>query len=88
MRVWNAQAEELWGLRADEAEGQHVLDLDIGLPVEQLRQPHPRRCWQRLGDREELELDATDRRGRAFRCRVTVLPLAPAADGQRPARSS
>ena len=29
--AWSAHATELWGLREDEAIGQHVLDLDIGV---------------------------------------------------------
>ena len=41
MRAWNRQAEDLWGLRADEVLGQHFLNLDIGFPVEKLRGPHP-----------------------------------------------
>ncbi|MDX6594025.1 MAG: two-component system, chemotaxis family, CheB/CheR fusion protein, partial [Gaiellales bacterium] len=35
--VWNRQAEELWGVRREEAVGQHLLTLDIGLPLERLR---------------------------------------------------
>ena len=34
--VWNQHAEDLWGLRQDEAVGQHFLALDIGLPTERL----------------------------------------------------
>ena len=78
IEVWNGQAQELWGLRADEVEGNHVLSLDIGLPVDQLRQPI--RAVMGGEAREELELDATDRRGRSFRCRVSVLPLARAGE--------
>ena len=39
MRVtaWNDGAHELWGLAADEVQGEHFLNLDIGLPVEELR---------------------------------------------------
>ena len=37
VRSWNRRAEDLWGLRADEAIGQHFLNLDIGLPFERLR---------------------------------------------------
>ena len=39
MRVlaWNRGAEELWGLRPDEAPGQHLLNLDIGLPMAELQ---------------------------------------------------
>jgi len=36
VRVWNAQADDLWGVRQDEAVGQHVFGLDIGLPMERL----------------------------------------------------
>ena len=72
--VWNDQADELWGLRADEVIGRHLLGLDIGLPVEKLKQPL-RECL--AGNREyiELELAATNRRGRSIRCRVTCSPL-------------
>ena len=37
--AWNAKAEDLWGVRADEALGRHLLNLDIGLPLDGLRQP-------------------------------------------------
>src|SRR3712207_3529585 len=70
--VWNVAAEDLWGIRQDEARGQHLLGLDIGLPVVAL-QPLLRR--QVAGDgepHETLELDAVNRRGRAVRVRVTV----------------
>jgi two-component system CheB/CheR fusion protein len=74
IQVWNARAEDLWGLRSDEVAGQHLLSLDIGLPVEKLRQPL---CDALAGKSEgnELVLDATSRRGRAIRCNVTCLPL-------------
>jgi two-component system CheB/CheR fusion protein len=74
IQVWNEQAEDLWGLRADEVVGQHLLSLDIGLPVEKLRRPLRNAL---AGNREgnELVLDATNRRGRAIACKVTCLPL-------------
>jgi two-component system CheB/CheR fusion protein len=34
---WNAAAEDLWGVREDEARGEYVLSLDIGLPVAELQ---------------------------------------------------
>src|SRR4051794_35139997 len=37
VRVWNAGSTDLWGVRADEAEGDHLFGLDLGLPVEQLK---------------------------------------------------
>jgi two-component system CheB/CheR fusion protein len=39
VRLWNVHAHELWGLKADEAEGQTFLELDFGLPVAKLKQP-------------------------------------------------
>jgi two-component system CheB/CheR fusion protein len=80
VQIWNAQARELWGLSPDEAEDQHLLTLDFGLPVEKLRQPL-RSMLTDGSSREELVLDATNRGGRQFQCRVTILPLHAAADG-------
>jgi two-component system, chemotaxis family, CheB/CheR fusion protein len=37
VRVWTRQAHELWGLRADETVGQHLLNFDGGLPTAELR---------------------------------------------------
>jgi two-component system, chemotaxis family, CheB/CheR fusion protein len=72
--VWNEQATELWGLRPDEVLARQLLALDIGLPVERLKQPMRESL---LGERPfiELELEATNRRGRAIRCRVGCAPL-------------
>jgi two-component system CheB/CheR fusion protein len=77
--VWNHKAEDLWGLRADEVQGKHFLNLDIGLPVAQLRQP----VWDCLaGVKPALELDvaAVNRRGRSFPCHVVCTPLAGPGD--------
>src|SRR3712207_5722327 len=82
VRVWNAQSEKLWGLRADEVGGEHLLGLDIGLPVDGLR-TGLREALTDGAERAEVTLDAVDRRGRAFACQVTIVPLrrgdAPAA---------
>ncbi len=74
VRIWNGQAEELWGLRADEVEGRAFQNLDIGLPVERLKAPI-RACIEERSAAEELVLDAVNRRGRSIRCRVTCAPL-------------
>src|SRR5262249_49784646 len=74
IQVWNEQAEDLWGLRSDEVAGQHLLSLDIGLPVEQLRRPL-RNALAGNAEGNEIVLDATNRRGRRIRCKVTCLPL-------------
>jgi two-component system CheB/CheR fusion protein len=72
--VWNDQSAELWGLRTDEAPGQHFLNIDIGLPVEELRQPI-KAILAGDTDDETIDLDATNRRGREFRCRLSLTPL-------------
>jgi two-component system, chemotaxis family, CheB/CheR fusion protein len=74
VQVWNRHAEDLWGLRADEAVGQHFLGLDIGLPVDQLR-ASIREALQGTDGRGQVTLHATNRRGRSIECTVTTLPL-------------
>ena len=83
VQIWNGKARELWGLTADEVEDEHLMSLDIGLPVENLRQ-QLRDTLAGRSQREELVLEATNRRGRAFMCRVTFLPLGSAGDGNVP----
>jgi two-component system, chemotaxis family, CheB/CheR fusion protein len=70
--AWNPQAEELWGLREEEVEGKHLLNLDIGLPLERLR-PLLRSCLG--GEAGNQVLDAVNRRGKTIRCQVTCTPL-------------
>jgi two-component system CheB/CheR fusion protein len=82
VQIWNGKARELWGVTADEAEDEHLLSLDIGLPVEKLRQ-ELRVALTGESDREEVVLQATNRRGKPFRCRVTLLPLGN-VDGSAP----
>ncbi len=75
VQVWNAHAEDMWGLRAGEVRGKHFLNLDIGLPLEKIAQPMRDCLGQADGYRDVLSLSATNRRGRAFTCEVSVLPL-------------
>jgi two-component system, chemotaxis family, CheB/CheR fusion protein len=74
VRVWNAQSEDLWGLRTDEVIGQHVLALDIGLPLDDVGL-HLREALTDGDGSGDVVVDAVDRRGRAFACQVTVVPL-------------
>ena len=74
VRIWNSKSADLWGLGADEALDRNFLSLDIGLPVEDLG----RSLRDSLGGNSQdsvVVLDATNRRGRAIRCRVTITPL-------------
>ena len=71
---WNRRAEELWGLRQEEALGEHFLNLDIGLPTDQLR-PLIRQALSDGGEPVDIELDAVNRRGRAIRVRIECSAL-------------
>ena len=71
--TWNKETEDLWGLRTDEVAGKSFFNLDIGLPVDQLS-GMIRACIN--GEDElALSLNAVNRRGRSFFCRVTCNPL-------------
>jgi two-component system CheB/CheR fusion protein len=82
IHVWNGLARELWGVTSDEAEGQHLMALDIGLPLDKVR-PYVRSTINGSSEREEVVLEATNRRGRPFQCRVTFLPLGSKTDDGR-----
>jgi two-component system, chemotaxis family, CheB/CheR fusion protein len=81
VRLWNRQARELWGLTAEEVDDVHVLGLDLGLPVEKLK-PLLKACLDGSAERQEITLDAVNRRGKSLRCRVTCLPLTSLGDGE------
>jgi two-component system, chemotaxis family, CheB/CheR fusion protein len=80
VRSWNRRAEDLWGLRSGEVVGQHFLNLDIGLPFEQVR-PLLRAASGADGQTGEIVLDAVNRRGRNISVRVACTPLVAADDG-------
>jgi two-component system CheB/CheR fusion protein len=76
--VWNRRAEDLWGLRVDEVQGRSLLNLDIGLPVGQLRDIlRPSISGEK--DHQEIVVDAVNRRGKSIKCRITCTPLVSAA---------
>jgi two-component system CheB/CheR fusion protein len=81
IRVWNQRAEDLWGLRSHEVVGQHFLNLDIGLPFEQLR-PLLREVLSERGGAAELAVEAVNRRGRAIVVRVAATPLGAREPGK------
>jgi len=68
--AWNARAEDLWGLRADEVRGQSIFGLETGIPMEQLRTTL-KACLDGKTHEEEKLLDAVTRRGKKIQCRVT-----------------
>jgi two-component system, chemotaxis family, CheB/CheR fusion protein len=75
VQAWNHRSEDLWGLRTEEVLGKHLMNLDIGLPTELLRQPI-RKCLSGESSAEKLQLPATNRRGRPVRLAVTCAPFA------------
>jgi len=80
VQVWNEAATDLWGLRPEEAVGQPLLDLDIGLPFGELETPI-RECLttgttQTVADRA---LECVTRRGKTIMCHVSFAPLLDAS---------
>ena len=74
VRAWNRGAEELWGLRADEVTARHFMNLDIGLPLGELRGVLVGGLAEDA-DTVEQEVAAVNRRGRAIDCTVRVTPM-------------
>jgi two-component system, chemotaxis family, CheB/CheR fusion protein len=72
--VWNHGSEELWGVRQEEVQGQHFLNLDIGLPIDQVRPALRAAMSEGDGSRSTI-VQAVNRRGRTVICRVTCSPL-------------
>jgi two-component system CheB/CheR fusion protein len=80
--AWNDGAYELWGLRGDEVQGTHFMNLDIGLPVEKLRTALRKLLAGGEVD-QPITLDATNRRGRTIQCRVRLSPLVDGVEAPR-----
>jgi len=74
VQVWNAGALEMWGVRGEEAQSVSFFNLDIGLPVGELH-PQIREVLSGAASHRETVLPATNRRGKAIRCHVSVAPL-------------
>jgi two-component system CheB/CheR fusion protein len=74
IELWNDVAADLWGLRHEEVKGKHFFGLDIGLPLDQLRQPILN-LMQSSDRTAELHLDATNRRGRRISLRVSAAQI-------------
>jgi two-component system CheB/CheR fusion protein len=81
VEIWSGKAQELWGLRDGEVQGQSFMALDIGLPVEILEKPI-RDCLESGPRGDEVVVDGVNRRGRPVRCKVTCTRL---GDGSGPA---
>jgi two-component system CheB/CheR fusion protein len=77
VQVWSPGAEDLWGLRAEEAEAKELLSLDIGLPAVKV-EPLLR---QVLGEAAEngaapaRRFAAVNRRGRTVDLEIAASPM-------------
>ncbi len=79
IQVWNDRAEDLWGLRSGEVRTKHFFSLEIGLPLDTLKVPI-RAAFNGGAEKTPLVIDATNRRGKAFRCKVTLAPIVTAEE--------
>ena len=72
--IWNQTVEDMWGLRTDEVMNKSWFSLDIGLPVEQLRNPirDIMSCKRKF---QEIIINATNRRGKKIQCYLACSPL-------------
>lgn len=78
--AWSRRATDLLGLRPDEVEGEHLLNLDVGLPVGRLRDPIRHVLAGTVG--EQLVLEGHDRRGKPTRFTISFAPLRTRADDE------
>ena len=72
--AWNLQAEELWGVRAEDVAQASFLSLDIGLPITTLAEPL-RACLAGTLEFHESQLAAVNRRGRRVVCKTSLYPF-------------
>ena len=77
--AWNDGARALWGLLPEEVHGRHFMNLDIGLPLDQLR--GGLRAALAGEPTSPFAVEATDRRGRPISCRTRITSLNPAGSG-------
>ena len=73
VRVWSAGAEDLWGLRPEEAQSRDFLTLDIGLPAADIA-PWLRQVLGRTRT-STSDITAVNRRGKTVELRVAASPM-------------
>jgi two-component system CheB/CheR fusion protein len=80
IELWNSKSEDLWGLRTEEAVGQHFLNLDIALELEPLRQPI-RTILSGESHHTEVIQKTLNRRGKPINCKIALVPRNNRTDG-------
>ena len=71
--AWSRAAAEAWGLREDDVRGEHLFNLDIGIPTDRLRDPI--REVLAGDEHEDVVLEGHDRRGRRVACTISFAQL-------------
>jgi two-component system, chemotaxis family, CheB/CheR fusion protein len=74
IQSWNEAAQNFWGLSANTVLSQSLFSLDIGLPLEQLRDPLYT-CLSGSQPSQEIFLETQTLQGRAIQGRLTLNPL-------------
>ena len=74
VQAWNEQARDLWGLTSTEVHGLHLMNLDIGLPVDDVM-PLLRGVVNDGAQDGHITLPATNRRGRNIQVQVRLAPM-------------
>ncbi|MEJ2710278.1 MAG: CheR family methyltransferase [Anaerolineales bacterium] len=74
IKIWNKWMEGMWGLREDEVLEKNFLNLEIGLPVTELKRSI-QTCLTGKTQKDRMILDAHNRIGKAVRCEVIVTPI-------------
>ncbi|HEX4214695.1 MAG TPA: CheR family methyltransferase [Candidatus Dormibacteraeota bacterium] len=69
VKMWHGKAEDLWGLRPGEVYDEPLMNLDVGLPLDQVKRL-VQNTIGRPDEVHELLADAVNRRGRRIRCRI------------------
>jgi two-component system, chemotaxis family, CheB/CheR fusion protein len=78
--VWNRCCEELWGLRADETNGETLTSLDFGLPMDTVGRLI-RNAFVDPDKPGETVIEAVNRRGRSTQVRVICTSFQPPDGG-------
>jgi two-component system CheB/CheR fusion protein len=77
VRLWSSECEELWGVHEGDVRGRRLGDIQVGLPVRSLEALV--RSVLEDGQPAEAVIEASDREGLSFPCRVAASLLSPLA---------
>ena len=73
IKIWNKWMEGMWGLREDEVLEKNFLNLEIGLPVTELKRPI-QTCLAGEVQKDRIIMNARNRVGKAIWCEIIITP--------------